>query len=231
MRIYGINPVKEAFRAGLRPDKVYVISKKSSPDLNAIRKQAREAGVTIEERKDFNALFRHGAHQGVAADVATEQLHLPFNAPFSNGPMVMLDGIEDPHNFGAALRVCECFGIREIIYQKDNSCGLTPTSVKVSTGAVFHVGLRLNRLNNVVKRLKEENIPLVILDNGSEQSIYNVELPERYCLVIGSEGKGVRNTLKRQADYQLEIPMSGKVNSLNVSCALSAALSQLCKPV
>ena len=104
---------------------------------------------------------------------------------------------------------------------------MTAVAAKTSAGALFHVNLYSSNLNKAVQFLKSKEFSILALDAGGESTIYDLDLPEKFCLVIGSEGKGIRYNIINEADVILSIPMKGKVNSLNVSCALSATLCQL----
>jgi 23S rRNA (guanosine2251-2'-O)-methyltransferase len=139
--------------------------------------------------------------------------------------IVIFDGLQDPHNFGAALRVCECFGWTTVIFHKGNSCGVTPTAIKVSAGAYFHVDLYASNLNSAVRRLKDDGYAIWAFEGDGEAVLGEIEPPQKLALVIGSEGKGVRFAIKRLADTVVSIPLGGAVNSLNVSCALTSALT------
>jgi 23S rRNA (guanosine2251-2'-O)-methyltransferase len=225
MIFYGINPIMEALRAQHPLQHIYVVDRKSSPAITKILNLAKREGVLIRRVPDMRGITKSPDHQGVCAecdDLGTTTLPLQ---PIDADRIVMLDGIEDPHNFGASLRVCEGMGVRDVIYHKGNSSGITPAAVKVSTGALFHLNLYHSNLNSAIKKLKYDGVAIVVLDGGGDTTIYDWEPTQPYCLVIGSEGKGVRFAIQRQADLVLRIPMRGNLNSLNVSCALTAALA------
>ena len=136
----------------------------------------------------------------------------------------MFDGIQDPHNFGASIRVSEVLGFNNIIFYKGDSCGITPSAVKASAGGIFHVNLYQSNLNSAMKKLITWGFSIYVLDGKGDILLPQVQLEKKVCLVIGSERKGVRFSIKRQADKIVKIPMYGKLNSLNLSCALSAVL-------
>ena len=127
---------------------------------------------------------------------------------------------------GAALRVCNCFGFDTVIYHQGNSSGLTSAAVKVSTGAAFHLHIYHSNLNTAVRRLKDDGYTLYALEARTDTTIYDCALPDKFALIIGSEAKGVRHAIKRLVDDIVTIPMRGNVDSLNVSCVLSATLSE-----
>ncbi len=207
------------------PDTIYIVKSKDNSAINSIIQLAEKKNIPVIRQFDINNLCRSDNHQGVCAHIKTLNENNLFQTEVPTNKFIMFDGIQDPHNFGAALRVCEVFGFNHIIFHKGNSSGLTPTAIKVSAGAAFHLNLYQTNLNSAVKRLKFLNFKICILDNNSEQSIYETTFPEKICFVIGSENKGVRFSIKRQSDIGLKIPLLGKVDSLNVSCALSAVLA------
>ena len=225
MIFYGVNPGIEALRAEFPLQHIYIDTRKKNPAVSKVEQLAKQNAVPVKRLPDLRSLTKSPVHQGVCAEC--EELG---TTPLPDGPIdadlvVMFDGIEDPHNFGAALRVCEGLGVRHVIYHKGNSSGITPAAVKVSTGAVFHLNLYHSNLNTAMKKLKRERVSINVLDGSGDLSIYDWQPQSPACLVIGSEGKGVRFAILRQADQVLQIPMHGHVNSLNVSCALSATLA------
>ncbi len=226
---YGINPIEEAFRSQRLPQQVLYerSNRKPHPRREHILRLASQRQVPCEEVRGLNRYCGNNAvHQGIAAVFLRDQLEqdgLPDLSAVSR--VVVFDGIEDPHNFGAALRVCECMGFTEVIYQKHNSSGLTPTAIKTSAGAVFHLNLYQIKLKRAIDRLKENGFQIIVLEGDGELDLYRSALPSRFALILGSEGKGVRMPIRRVADAALRIPLAGHVNSLNVSCALSAALA------
>lgn len=227
MIFYGINPLFEALHSESCPRRILVQQGKSNKRIQGILHLAERKGIPVETVADLKRLCGSAQHQGVAAEIpGLGQQPLTDQAVLGDR-IVMLDSIQDPHNFGAAMRVCEAFGFRDIIYHKGNSSGVTPTVVKVSTGAIFHVRLLMSNLNRAVKWLKAHQYRLCVLEGGGERTIYDVDFTGRFCIVIGSEGSGVRHNIRREADRVMRIPMQGRVNSLNVSCALSAVLAEV----
>ena len=235
MIIYGINPINEALQSELRPNRIYMRSKKSNKRLEHIKKQAENKAIPVTFMEDMRDLCGHQAvHQGVAGEFPEEAGSLKCWKDLSELPddaskIVVFDGIQDPHNFGAAVRVCEVFGFKHIVFHLGDSSGITAVSVKSASGAVFHVNFYCTNLNRGANMLVDKGYEILALDARGEKDIYNITLPEKYALVIGNEGKGVRHNIKRLATL-LKIPMAGKVDSLNVSCALSATLSQFARP-
>jgi 23S rRNA (guanosine2251-2'-O)-methyltransferase len=226
-RFYGINPVTEALRSSQIPLSITVASGKTNPGLQKIRALAREQGVPVREARNLDRLAGNPGHQGVLAEIADDGVRGIPREGVDSDRVVIFDGIQDPHNFGAALRVCECFGWTTVIFHKGNSCGVTPTAIKVSAGAFFHMDLYASNLNSAVRRLQESGYAIWALEGDGDAELGVIEPPQKLALVIGSEGKGVRFAIKRLADTIVRIPLAGHVNSLNVSCALASALTTL----
>jgi 23S rRNA (guanosine2251-2'-O)-methyltransferase len=227
MLFYGVNPVIESLRSARRPQRIYLKQGKSNPAIETICRLAERNNVAVERVPNMEPLTQAREHQGVCAEIDDKALFVPFSSVLEAEQIVMLDGVQDPHNFGASLRVCEVLGFHNIIFQKDNSCGLTPAAIKASAGASFHVNLTHSRLNTAAKVLDDRKIPIFALDNNADHSIYSVELPEKFCVVVGSESKGVRFGIKRlDTTEMVKIPMHGRVDSLNLSCALSLSLGE-----
>lgn len=224
-RFYGINPVTEALRSSQIPQRITIASGKDNPGLAKIRVLAREHDVPVSEARNLDQLAGNRGHQGVIADLADDGVRGIPRDGIDSDRLVIFDGLQDPHNFGAALRVCECFGWTKVIFHKGNSCGVTATAIKVSAGAYFHVDLYASNLNSAVRRLKDNGYTIWAFEGDGEGVLGEIEPPQKLALVIGSEGKGVRFAIKRLADTIVSIPLGGSVNSLNVSCALTSALT------
>jgi len=228
MIIYGVNPVREALRAvPPLPVRVYLEASRSGPRAHEIRQLALRQGVALTTVDNLDRLTDSREHQGCAADLGERPPLTLDDLPDSTTRVVMLDGLQDPHNFGAALRVCEVFGVPEVIFHHGNSCGITPAAIKASAGAYAHLRLYESNLNRACKRLKERGFALAILAADGTIPLPAWRPQGKVCLIMGSEGEGVRHALRRLGDLTLAIPMRGRVDSLNVSNALAVALYQL----
>lgn len=230
MYIYGINPVLESLNADCLADCIYIQESKNNKRINHIISRAEKKQVPVERVEDLRKFVSGNAvHQGVAA-FFEESLERPLKElPDDVDKLLILDGITDPHNFGAAIRVAEVFGYKHILYHQGDSSGLTAVAVKSSSGAVFHTKLYCSNLNQALRFLKDRLFTFYALDVNTENSIYDIQLAERHALIIGSEQKGVRHNIKQNSTL-MKIPMSGKLDSLNVSCALSACLAEFSRP-
>ena len=138
--------------------------------------------------------------------------------------ILILDGVEDPHNFGSIIRVAECLGVDGIIISKNRACPVTDTVAKVSAGAIEHIKIaKVTNINTEIERLKEQNIWVYACELGGEE-LDNANLSGNIAIVMGSEGKGVSTLTRKLCDGVVTMQMYGKVNSLNVSVATGIVL-------
>ena len=160
-----------------------------------------------------------------------ERDELPLKEFLSTTPekslVVMCDSITDPQNFGAILRACECFGVDALVFSKNRNVGITPVVSKVSVGGSELVPLiAVSNLVDTLKKFQDVGYFSVAAEcHERSQSLYNFEFPSQTVLIIGAEGKGIQPLLSKKADYHLEIPMQGRIDSLNVSQATAVFLS------
>lgn len=204
--------------------------------LRAIEVEARRLGVpvTYAHHRALDRLAAGDKHQGVVAKVAP-YLYSQFSDWFQNDSpqsfsdeILILDGLTDPHNFGALLRTAEAVGVRRIIVPQDRSVDVTPTVVKASAGAVHHLQIcRIANLRRAMTTLKDNGYWLVGLDDQAAEQIYDRVYPEKLGIVLGSEGRGIRPLILRECDYRVSIPMLGKVSSLNVAVAGAVFLYEI----
>jgi 23S rRNA (guanosine2251-2'-O)-methyltransferase len=159
-----------------------------------------------------------GRHQGIIA-IIDDYEYVDYRDMLNDNVVVMLDHLEDPHNFGAIIRTCEAAGIKSIIIPKDRSVSVTSTVMKTSAGALEHVNISMvNNLVNVIDDFKDNGFFVYAADMDG-QNYKDVDYANKVLLVIGSEGNGVGRLVKKNCDQILAIPMSGRVNSLNASVA------------
>ena len=155
-------------------------------------------------------------------DILNQAKNLSEN-PF----IVLLDGIEDPHNFGAIIRSCECAGVHGIIIPKDRQVQVNETVIKTSAGAISNMLIaRVTNLKDAIKKLQENDIWVYATD-AQGQDIYQTKIQKNVAIVIGSEGFGVRKTVKEKCDATLSLEMKGKINSLNASVACGVFLFEV----
>jgi 23S rRNA (guanosine2251-2'-O)-methyltransferase len=231
--LYGVHPVAEALKAGRRRfDHVLVAAERHDDRLATLVAECKRAGVRVrqEAREHLTQLAGTAAHQGVVAVVRPKELLTIedlFEAPgTSQGRMLLaLDGVEDPQNLGALLRVADGAGVDGVIVTERRSAPLSPVAVKASAGASEH--LRIARVVNLVRaleELKEQNIWVIGLDERGGTDYDRFDLTGDCVLVLGREGAGLHDLVKRTCDHLLRIPMGGAVSSLNVSTAGAVVL-------
>jgi 23S rRNA (guanosine2251-2'-O)-methyltransferase len=233
--LYGLHPVEEALKAGRRRfDHVLVARERHDERLERLVAQCRESGVRVrqEAREQLTLLAKTPAHQGVVALVrpqeflAIEDLYTP--APATAGAarlLLALDGVEDPQNLGALLRVADGAGVDGVVLTERRSAPLSPVAVKASAGAAEH--LRIARVVNLVRALedlKRQNLWIIGLDERGTSDYDQFDLTGDCVLVLGREGAGLHDLVRRTCDHLLRIPMAGGVSSLNVSAAAAVVL-------
>jgi 23S rRNA (guanosine2251-2'-O)-methyltransferase len=230
--LYGLHPVEEALRSGARPlDHISVARERESrrdPRMDAVLDLARAKGVRIspEPRDQLTRHCKTDAHQGIVAFVRERKflaLEDLLNAPA--GPsgkrfFLALDGVEDPHNLGALLRSADGAGIDGVILPERRSAPLSAVTAKSSAGASEHVRIaQVVNITRALEALKKQNIWIVGLDERGTPDYTGFDFQQDVCLVLGSEGSGLHDLVKRTCDHLLRIPMAGSVSSLNVSVA------------
>jgi 23S rRNA (guanosine2251-2'-O)-methyltransferase len=170
-----------------------------------------------------------GRHQGVVARVAAESRRVTLDdvldtleePPF----LLILDGIQDPHNLGACLRVADAAGVHAVVAPKDRAVGLTQTAIKVASGAAESVPyVTVTNLARTLRELKEHGVWIVGADGSAETDLYAAQWPEAIAWVLGAEGEGMRRLTREACDQRLALPMLGSVQSLNVSVAAGICL-------
>lgn len=228
--LYGLHPVEEALRSGNRTfDHVCVARERHDQRLQKIIDAARESGVQLrfEPREELTRLARTAAHQGVVAVVRTREFLDLEDLMLGSEPRLLLalDGIEDPQNLGALLRTADASGVDGVLLTERRAAPLTAVAVKASAGASEHV--RIARVVNLVRaleQLKEKNIWCVGLDERGTTSYDEYDFTSNTVVVLGREGDGLHDLVRRTCDHLLRIPMAGAVASLNVSAAGAVVL-------
>ncbi len=231
--VHGIHPVLEALRAHPgEVERVYVLEGSVPPRAAAeILTRAREAKVRVERvpRERLVAMVEGGVHQGVVARLRefgyAELDEVLARATASGQPplVVVLDGVQDPHNLGAVIRSADALGAHGVVLGKDRSVGVTATVARASAGAVEHVPVaRVTNVSRALEELKAAGLWVVAADPEGDQVVWAARLDGPLALVIGGEGAGVRPGVLKHCDLRLRIPMAGQVASLNAS--VSAAL-------
>lgn len=226
-RIEGRNAVLEAFRSGKTIDKLYVLDGCQDGPVKTITREARKHDTIINyvSRERLDQLSETGKHQGViavsAAYAYAEVEDILKEAEEKGEPpfIIILDGIEDPHNLGAIIRTANQAGAHGVIISKRRAVGLTPTVAKTSAGAINYTKVaKVTNISNTMKELKEKGLWFVCADMDGTV-MYDMDLTGPIGLVIGSEGDGVSPLVKKNCDMVASIPMKGSIDSLNASVA------------
>jgi 23S rRNA (guanosine2251-2'-O)-methyltransferase len=197
-------------------------------DLAAV---AERAGVKVMKvpTKRLDGFYGGGRHQGVVARVAVKDLGHSLDEILENvqGPplLLLLDGVTDPHNLGACLRVANAAGVHAVVAPKDRAAGISAAVSKVASGAAEATPyIMVTNLARTIDELKERSIWVIGTDERAEQSLYEANLPEAIAWVLGAEGEGMRRLTREKCDLLVRIPMAGEVASLNVSVAAGVCL-------
>lgn len=232
MKIEGRNPVRETILSGKHVAKLFASNNAKDKVFNEIITLAKERKIKIQfvnnEILNKESMTKH--HQGLIAVVEDFQYcaldDILYYAKSKNeAPFILiLDGVEDPHNLGSIIRVCECLGVHGVVIGKNRACGVNETVIKTSAGATNYVNVaKVTNINDAIKKLKELNVWVYACELGG-QEISKTDLTGAVAIVMGSEGSGVSALTKKLCDGVFTIDMVGKVNSLNVSVATGIAL-------
>lgn len=226
MLIYGKNVAKEKINSGEKINKIFLSDKFHDNELFTLIKKNNLKYTILNSKVMDNKV--NGLHQGIIIevdDVKTYDFDFVKNIKKNNPVLVMLDHLEDPHNFGAIIRTCEALGIDAIIIPNDRSVTINSTVVKTSAGAIYNMPIvRVSNLNATIDKLKDIGYWIVGTDMAGED-YKKIDYNMPVCLIIGNEGRGMAKTIKEKCDFMASIPMIGKINSLNasVSCAIVLA--------
>ncbi len=225
--IEGRNAVMEAFRSGKPVDKLYVLDGCQDGPVRSIVREARKHDTILQfvEKERLNQMSETGRHQGVIAYVAAYEYAevddmLKLAEERKEDPfLILLDGIEDPHNLGAIIRTANLAGAHGVIIPKRRAAGLTAIVAKTSAGALNYTPVaKVTNLAKTMEELKKKGLWFVCADMGGEL-MYRQNLTGPIGLVIGNEGEGVSRLVKENCDFIAGIPMKGDIDSLNASVA------------
>ncbi len=232
--IEGRNPVLEAFRAGRSINKLLLAKNLARHSVIAeILHLAHDAGVPVEyvDRQVIDRQSLSGAHQGVLAFTSARDyfdlddlLAIPSTkneTPF----FVLLDGVEDPQNLGAIIRTADAAGVHGVITREKRAVGLTSAVEKASAGALEYVPVaRVTNISQTIEILKKANVWTVGIDRSGDKIYTQIDFTLPLAIVIGGEGKGVSDLVKKHCDFLAYIPMKGKITSLNASVAAAVVM-------
>ena len=232
MIIEGKNPVRELLASNRNVEKMYVEKNNANHELVDLTKKARakKIPVTFVDKfvLDKNSVTKR--HQGILAvtsDYIYDTLENVFNTSKTNDKplfLLILDGIEDPHNLGSIIRVGECCGVSGIVLPKHRAVDVTDTVAKISQGAIEHVSVvKVTNINDAIRWLKDNGVTVFCADMDGE-NIFTTNLTGDIAIVIGGENTGVKALTRKLCDGVISLPQFGKINSLNASVATGAIL-------
>jgi len=229
--IYGVSPVLEALRAGgRRIERIIIASGARHERLREILDSARQAGVPVrqEPRAALDRLSNHLNHQGVIAVVAAAGYVDGTDLLAKVSPqtiLVLLDGVEDPHNLGAIIRTAECAGAAAVVIPERRAAHITEVVAKTSAGAIEHLPVaRVTNLAAFIEQLKKANVWVIGVEESGALPYTKYDYSGPLALVFGGEGAGLHRLVREKCDVVLSIPMQGRVGSLNVSVAVGVVL-------
>ena len=226
-QIEGRNAVLEAFRSGKCVDKLFVLDGSHDDPVNSMMREARKEDTLVQyvSKERLNQLSQTGTHQGVIAVVAAyeystvEDILQKAKDKGEDPFILLLDGIEDPHNLGAIIRTANLAGAHGVIIPRRRAVGLTATVARTSAGALNYTPVaKVANLTKTMEVLKKEGMWFVCADMDG-QKMYQLNLRGPIGVVIGNEGEGVSRLVKEKCDFVASIPMKGDIDSLNASVA------------
>ena len=234
--VVGRNPVLELLKTNKEIDKIYILKGDLQGSIKKIVGMAKDRKIIIQEvdKNKLDLMAGNNAHQGVAAlvtgfkystiDDILNKAKNKGESPF----VIILDGIEDPHNLGAIIRTAECAGVHGIIIPKRRAARVNQTVYKSSAGAVEHVLIAdVVNISDTITRLKKEGLWIYGADMDGQSYHFHTSLDGPIALVIGNEGKGISRIVKEKCDVLVKIPMVGKISSLNASAAAAILIYEV----
>jgi 23S rRNA (guanosine2251-2'-O)-methyltransferase len=222
----GIHPVAEALRASTPLDRILIAQGAGGPRLQEIIDLARRASVPVrfEPRASLERLAGTSAHQGVIA-LGAARKYADIESVAEAEMLVVLDGVEDPHNLGAIIRTAHAAGAGAVIIPERRAASVTDVVAKAAAGALEHLPVvRVTNINRALEDLKERGYWIYGLDERGTQTHDQTDYAQRAVLVLGGEGKGLHEQVRKHCDVIVRIPMAGKISSLNVSVAAGVVL-------
>jgi len=235
--IYGIHPVQEALRSPhLQFQKILIATQKPTPLIQSILDLAtkRRVPVTFATKDLLNQMVKGGLHQNVVgiiketsyADLREILSH--WKEEGTKALILILDGIQDPQNFGSLIRTALGCGVHGMIIPRDRAVGITPSVVKVSAGAALHLPIaRVVNITTTIEALKGEGIWVYGASGEAKDLVYQLDLSTDLAIVIGAEGKGIRPLVKKKCDRLFSIPMKGPISSFNASVSAGMILYEV----
>ncbi|HUI74072.1 MAG TPA: 23S rRNA (guanosine(2251)-2'-O)-methyltransferase RlmB [Candidatus Acidoferrum sp.] len=233
-RLTGIHAIREALEAGRALERIVVAKGRQDTRIEEIVQLARKQNVPLrfEERSELDRLADSRDHQGVVALTASRPaatlediLARANSGSGQKGLIVLLDGVEDPHNLGAIIRTALAAGAHGVVIPERRAAGLTDTVARSSAGALAHLPVaKVTNLARTMEELKEAGYWLVGLDERADKSYTDVDYTSPVAIVMGGEGKGLHDLVRKRCDFVVSLPTAGPVKSLNVSVAAGVVL-------
>jgi 23S rRNA (guanosine2251-2'-O)-methyltransferase len=229
--VFGFHAVLSRLRADPRSVvEIFLDETRNDARAKDLAALAERAGVHLMRvpTKRLDGFYGGGRHQGVVARVQAKDLGQTLDdvlEGIEKPLLLVLDGVTDPHNLGACLRVANAAGAHAVVAPRDRAAGITPVVSKVASGAAEATPyLMVTNLARTLRELKERNVWIVGADERAERTLYEVDLPESIAWVLGAEGEGMRRLTRENCDLLVRIPMRGEVESLNVSVSAGVCL-------
>lgn len=232
--IYGLHAVQAALDVPVtRVKEIWLAAERQDERVLAILEAARQQGISVHkvERETVDKIAPTVQHQGCAArckplENLDEKDLFNLLAGLNEPPLLLiLDGVQDPHNLGACLRTAEAAGVHAVIAPRDRASGLTATAIKISSGSAERLPfVQVTNLARLLKELQQAGVWLIGTSGESQTSLFNVDLKGPTAIVLGAEGKGIRRLTRESCDQVIYIPMKGQTESLNVSVAAGVCL-------
>jgi 23S rRNA (guanosine2251-2'-O)-methyltransferase len=236
--VFGRNSVIELLNSDRTINKLFIQKGENYGSIRKVIDLARQKKIVISEvhKSKLDEMTSNQNHQGVAAQtspyeyceiddilsVAREREECPF--------IIILDGIEDPHNLGAIIRTAECMGVHGIIIPKRRAVAVTDTVAKVAAGALEHMKIaRVNNINDSIEELKEKGVWIVGTDAAGNDNLSGIDMKGSIAIVIGSEGEGMASLTRKRCDFLAKIPMKGKITSLNASVTCGMVIYEVAR--
>jgi 23S rRNA (guanosine2251-2'-O)-methyltransferase len=230
-KIIGINAVNEAIESNVNIEYIEIFTGVRPEQVAKLKTKASKKNIIVKavKKKIENS-------QGVVAYISDYDYYITFKEFLENAvkeeksTVLILDGVQDPRNFGALIRSAEIFGVKGIIIPERNSVKINETVVKTSTGAIEHVSIiKVKNIAETIDELKKYDFWIYGAEGSAKKYYHEENYPAKIALVLGSEGFGIRKKVREHCDILIKIPMKGKINSLNVSVAGGILLSEISK--
>ena len=224
MIVFGKNVAKEVIDSNIKINKVYMVKQFSEENIiNYLNDNNIE--INYIDRNIMDKKYK-GNHQGIVLDIE-DYKYFKLEDAYNSNFVVILDHLEDPHNFGAIIRTCEAAGVDYIIIPKNRSVEINSTVMKVSAGALNNMKIiEVNNLSSAIDKLKDNGFWIYTTDMDGE-NYTDISYDAKTALIIGNEGNGVSRLVREKSDFIISIPMTGKINSLNASVAAAIVIYEV----